>query len=118
VHKQEITFCCIAPKMLTSCPCDGGLSKNIISQSDHSTRAKCNVARLAKNDWDTSQKFGIWGFCQNFLQKYCDSLIRDSIFWWGSKNGFGWLSPNLVSSVFFGWPESPNLVIRVTQITK
>jgi hypothetical protein len=33
---------------------------------------------------DTSQKFGIWGFCQNFLQKYCDSLKRDSIFWQGS----------------------------------
>jgi hypothetical protein len=24
--------------------------------------------------------FGIWGFCQNFLQKYYDSLKRDSIF--------------------------------------
>jgi hypothetical protein len=26
-RKQEITFCCITPKMLTSCPCNGGLSK-------------------------------------------------------------------------------------------
>jgi hypothetical protein len=40
--------------------------------------ATCDVARPAKNDWDTSQKFRIWGFCQNFLQKYCDSLVRDS----------------------------------------
>jgi hypothetical protein len=29
---------------------------------------------------DTSQKFGIWGFCRNFLQKYYDSLKRDSNF--------------------------------------
>jgi hypothetical protein len=41
------------------------------------------------NVWDTSQKFGIWGFCQNFLQKYCDSLKRDSIFWQGSPTVLG-----------------------------
>jgi hypothetical protein len=34
---------CIVPKMLTSCPCDSGLLKNVISQSDHSTHATCNV---------------------------------------------------------------------------
>jgi hypothetical protein len=38
---------------------------------------------------DTSQKFGIWGFCRNFLQKYCDSLKRDSIFWQGSPTVLG-----------------------------
>jgi hypothetical protein len=48
--KQEITFCHITPKMLTSCLCNGGLSKNIISQSDHSTHVTCNVACLVKND--------------------------------------------------------------------
>jgi hypothetical protein len=31
-------------------------------------------------------------------------------------NSFGQLLPNLVSSVFFRWKESPNWVIRVTQI--
>jgi hypothetical protein len=30
--------------------------------------------------WNTLQKFGIWGFCLIFLQKYCDSLKRASIF--------------------------------------
>jgi hypothetical protein len=38
---------------------------------------------------NTSQKFGIWGFCQNFLQKYYDSLNRDSIFWRGSTTVLG-----------------------------
>jgi hypothetical protein len=36
--------------MLTSCPCDGGLSKNVIGQSDRSTCAACDVARPVKND--------------------------------------------------------------------
>jgi hypothetical protein len=30
--------------------------------------------RASAGNWDTSQMFGIWGFCQNFLQKYYDSL--------------------------------------------
>jgi hypothetical protein len=41
--KQEIAFCRIAPKLLTSCPCDDGLSKNVISQSDRSTRAHARL---------------------------------------------------------------------------
>jgi ABC-type antimicrobial peptide transport system permease subunit len=44
--KQEIAFHRIVPKMLTSCPCDGRLSKNVISQSDRSTRAMCDIARV------------------------------------------------------------------------
>jgi hypothetical protein len=50
---------------------------------------------------DTSQKFA------RFLLTFYPKI---------SSNGFGRLLPNLVS--FFGWPELPNSVIRVTQITK
>jgi hypothetical protein len=28
---------------------------------------------VSTGNWDTLQKFGIWGFCQNFLLKYYDS---------------------------------------------
>jgi hypothetical protein len=52
--------------------------------------------------WDTSQKFGISGFCRNFLQKYCDSLKRDSIFWRGSQTVLGDYRQIRFSSVFFG----------------
>jgi hypothetical protein len=74
------------------------------------------------------QKFGIWGFCQNFLQKYCDSLKRDLIFWQGSPMVLG----NYRQTRFlrcssdgpFGYSGDPNnriteySVIRVTQITE
>ena len=56
---------------------------------------------------DTLQKFGIWGFCQNFLQKYCDSLKRDSIFWQGSPMVLG----NIAKLGFFG-------VLRMARIAK
>ncbi len=46
-----------------------------------------------------------------FLQERFHFLVR-------LPNSFGWLLPNLVSSVFFGWPKSPNLVIWVTRITE
>jgi hypothetical protein len=56
-----------------------------------------------------SSGFGVFAkiFSKNI---YSYSLKRDSIFWQGSPNGFGQLSPNLVSSVFFGLP---NCQIRV-----
>jgi hypothetical protein len=58
-REQEVAFRArIALKMLTSCPCDGGFSKNVISQSDRSTRATCDVARTVKNDRDTEH--GAW----------------------------------------------------------
>jgi hypothetical protein len=48
---KEFTFHhIVAPKKLMSCPCHGGLSKNVISQSDHSTGVTCNVACPVKND--------------------------------------------------------------------
>jgi hypothetical protein len=46
----DFQFRPIVPKMLTSCPCDDGSSKNVISQSDRSTHASCDVARTVKND--------------------------------------------------------------------
>jgi hypothetical protein len=46
-------------------------------------RSDESIGRFAVDNWgtqytyrDTLQKFGIWGFCQNFLQKYYDSLER------------------------------------------
>jgi hypothetical protein len=59
--------------MLMSCPCDSGLSKNVISQSDRSTRATCDAARPVKNDRESNMQFearvnfvtvdGLWIFC-------------------------------------------------------
>ncbi len=70
--------------------------------------------------WDTLQKFWIWGFCQNFLQKYYDSLKRDSIF--GKAPQWFWAIITKFRCIqviwFFGWFGSLNSVIWVTQMTQ
>jgi hypothetical protein len=62
--------------------------------------------------WDTLQKFGIWGFCQNFLQKYCDSLhilARLQKQFWAIIAKFGFFGVlRLTRIAKFGYSDDPN----------
>jgi hypothetical protein len=66
---------------------------------------------------DTSQKFRIWGFCQNFLQNIV--IPSKEIPFFGEAYQRFWAI--IAKFGFFGvlrMAELPNSVIRVTRITE
>jgi hypothetical protein len=69
------------------------------------------MSKLLENgtsSWDTLQKFRIWGFCQNFLQKYYDSLKRETPF---LGKALQWFWAIIAKFGFFGF-------LQMTQIAK
>jgi hypothetical protein len=78
----------------------------------------CHLPREDEDHTGILRKSSGFGVFAKIFSKNIVIPSKEIPFFGKAHQWFWAILPNSVSLVFFGWPESPNLVIRVTRITE